>query len=96
MSYFFHLARYQRSALAGAVSYYVSLLFIFQGGFVPHLSGDLRIALAAEVGGIVNLLWMPRTLCESDHDNDVDNDYGTESDESEKTIKMIRMVKLPQ
>ena len=61
-----------------------------------HLSGDLRIALAAEVGGIVNLLWMPRTLCESDHDNDVDNDYGTESDESEKTIKMIRMVKLPQ
>ena len=52
--------------------------------------------MAAEVGGIVNLPWMPRTLCESDHDNDVDNDYGTESDESEKTIKMIRMVKLPQ
>ena len=62
MSYF-SLSKYHRSALAGAVSYYVSLLFIFQGGFVAYLSGDLRIALAAEVGGIVNLLGMPRTLC---------------------------------
>ena len=60
---FCHLTRYQRRALAGALFFHVSLLFIFQGGFFVHLSGDLRIALAAVVGGIVNLLGMRRTLC---------------------------------
>ena len=39
--------------------------------------------MAADVGGIVNLLGMQRTLCESDHDNDVDNDHDDKKEEYE-------------
>ena len=60
---FFSLSKISEECFGWCSFIYVSLLFIFQGGFVVHLSGDLRIALAAEVGGIVNLLVMPRTLC---------------------------------
>ena len=38
-------------------------VFVYQAGLLVHLTGDLRIALAAVVGGIVNLLGMRRTLC---------------------------------
>ena len=37
-------------------------VFVYQAGFLVHLTGDLRIALAAVIGGIVNLLGMRRRL----------------------------------
>ena len=59
----FSLNKISEESFGWCTFFHVSLLFIFQGGFSVHLSGDLRIALAAVVGGIVNLLGMRRTLC---------------------------------
>ena len=72
--------------MAGAISYHVSLLFIFQGGFFVHLSGDLRKALAAVVGGIVNLLGMRRTLCSACKNREIDDNYDYKCDEDDKDV----------